>query len=103
MLRYGISSIFLPHGYPYATLGINLVGSFLIGVLFGLFTPDSNQSIGPALLMSGFCGGFTTFSAFSLENVQLIEHEQTLKALLYAAFSVIGGVGCCWLGKWLVS
>lgn len=105
--RYGVSLAFarLPTGtYPLATLSINLVGSLLIGIFFGIFTRDttaSNQNM-LLLLATGLCGGFTTFSAFALENINLMQRGQTSVALAYSIISVAGGLLCCRLGLWMV-
>jgi CrcB protein len=87
---------------PIATLMVNLVGCFLIGLLFGWsqrnewFSSDSWL-----ILATGFCGGFTTFSAFALENVNLFTKGQSLVSITYTAASVIGGVLLCRVGVWL--
>jgi CrcB protein len=85
--------------FPLHTLLINLTGSFLLGFLYRY---GADTSAYPAawrgLLMIGFCGGYTTFSAFSLETVALIESGSTGKGLLYIAASVLLSVGAAALG-----
>lgn len=73
-------------GAPVATLVVNVLGSFVMGVLF--ITLATRTSLSP-LLMTGILGGFTTFSAFSLDAMQLWEAGQTLQAMLYVLASVI--------------
>ncbi len=73
-------------GAPVATLVVNVLGSFVMGVLF--ITLATRTSLSP-LLMTGVLGGFTTFSAFSLDAMQLWESGQTLQAALYVATSVL--------------
>jgi fluoride exporter len=73
-------------GTPIATLVVNVVGSFAMGVLF--VTLASRTSLSP-LLMTGVLGGFTTFSAFSLDALKLWEAGDTLQATLYVLASVI--------------
>ncbi len=73
-------------GAPMATLAINVLGSFAMGVLF--ITLAARTSLSP-LLMTGVLGGFTTFSAFSLDALRLWEAGQTLQAALYVLGSVI--------------
>lgn len=85
--------------FPLATFTINIVGCFLIGILYGIL---AKYSVGAprlnALLIVGFCGGFTTFSTFSMETFKLTQGGQLPVALLYAAFSVICGFIAVWLG-----
>ena len=82
--------------FPWGTLVINLVGSVVIGMVAGLGGAVSNSM--RLLLMTGVCGGFTTFSAFSLQNVELIENGQVVSALGYIAASVLLCVAGCWAG-----
>lgn len=86
---------------PGATLAVNVAGSLLIGVLAALTAPGGRWSLGPAgqqLLMAGFCGGFTTFSAFSLQTVELLRGRSPGLALGNAAASVVLCVAAAWLG-----
>ena len=73
-------------GAPLATLIVNILGCFAIGILFVVLA--SRTSLSP-LLMTGVLGGFTTFSAFSLDALKLWEGGQTLQAMLYVLASVI--------------
>jgi CrcB protein len=82
--------------FPWGTLAINLLGSVAIGIFAGLGTGLSPSL--RLLLMTGICGGFTTFSAFSLQNVELIEHGQFASGLGYMALSVFLCVAGCWVG-----
>ncbi|MCL4315848.1 MAG: fluoride efflux transporter CrcB [Gammaproteobacteria bacterium] len=89
----------LGRDFPYGTLAVNVLGSLLMGVLFVLLT--ERLSLAPvwrAGLLIGVLGGFTTFSAFSMETVNLIEEGAHLKALLNIATSVIVCVGATWVG-----
>jgi CrcB protein len=84
---------------PVGTLTVNILGSFVIGILAGvsakseIITPDLRL-----FLMVGICGGFTTFSSFSNENMMLMQNEQFLSALLYTGLSIFLGFIAVYLG-----
>ena len=86
--------------FPYGTLAVNLIGCFIIGFLSqlaesrGLFTPESR-----ALLFVGFLGGFTTFSTFSNESVNLLRDGENFYALLNAGMHFAFGFAAVWLGR----
>ncbi len=85
--------------FPWATFLVNVIGCLLIGVLIGIFTKQQVENSELKLLfVTGFCGGFTTFSAFALENIKLFQSGNTFIALLYIALSVILGVLAVWTG-----
>lgn len=86
----------LPGDFPWATFGINLLGSFLIGLLIGRLGPEDTGL--RMLLVTGFCGGFTTFSAFAYETLQLVQGGHYLTAFAYAAGSILFGVAMTVLG-----
>lgn len=91
--------------FPVATFGINIAGSLLIGLLFGYALRGNNwlQQDLMLLLATGFCGGFTTFSTFAIENVNLFQKGQSSVALIYSGLSVVIGLLLCRLGLWLTS
>lgn len=76
------------HGFPWGTLTVNIVGSFLMGVLVVVLAEKGGTRVAP-LLMTGVLGGFTTFSAFSLDAVTLYERGQGDLALSYVMGSVV--------------
>ena len=92
----------LPSGsgdWPWATLTVNLGGCLLIGVLLGAVAvrrPDDVRL--RAFVGTGVLGGFTTFSAFSLDALTLLQAGRPVLAALYVAGSVLGGLGLCALG-----
>jgi len=102
MLRFLInrfSDSFSRSGFPLATFFINCTGSFLIGLFMGMFFKDSApDSLWKLLFITGFCGGYTTFSAFAAENLKLLQTNQFLTALVYILLSSIVGITSVWLG-----
>jgi CrcB protein len=92
VLRYlvgGRVQHFAPHGFPVGTLFVNVVGCFLIGILIRQFMNVQTHNYLRALLVVGFCGGFTTFSAFSMETVGLIEGGEYSRAIAYVSLSIL--------------
>jgi CrcB protein len=89
----------------WATMSVNLFGSLLIGVVWAILSGYKNATTWQLLLMTGFLGGFTTFSAFSLDVLELFRAGQLKQALLYIAISLIGSllmVFCAYyLVKWV--
>ncbi len=79
-------------GFPWGTLAVNVVGSFLMGVLVVVLAHKDATRMAP-FLMTGVLGGFTTFSAFSLDTVAMLERGQTMWAAFYVAASVILSLG----------
>ena len=87
---------------PFATLLVNVVGSFLIGYLsWSMLHKWQLSREMQVVVISGFLGGFTTFSAFSLEVVGMLEQGFNGRAFLYALSSVILSVGMCLVGLML--
>ncbi len=89
----------LGRGFPYGTLVVNVLGSLLIGVLSVLLI--ERFSLGPewrAAILIGLLGGFTTFSTFSLETLNLIEAGAHAKALVNVTLSVVLCVAAAWIG-----
>lgn len=96
-LRFAIGRLVGPGAFPFATLWVNILGSFAMGLLVGWLArqggPGSFDSEGWRLLLGvGVLGGFTTFSAFSLEIVTLAQRGAVGAAAAYAALSLVGGV-----------
>lgn len=85
--------------FPYPTLMVNLLGSFMIGIMYVLIIEKA--ALHPdwrSVLMIGFLGAFTTFSAFSIETINLMQNGYLGSALLYMVFSVVVCVFAAWLG-----
>jgi CrcB protein len=87
--------------FPFGTLTVNIVGSFLLGLVFMLATRKAGLSENARLFLGvGFCGGFTTFSAFAMENFSLLEQKLMGTALLYIIISVVIGISALAAGIW---
>jgi fluoride exporter len=102
ILRFAIQKILQPQSvpsFPAGTFLINIVGCFLIGILWGITSrSDSwNEEI-KLLLMTGLCGGFTTFSAFTLEGIGLLKENKTGLFLVYIGGTVILGLFATYIG-----
>jgi CrcB protein len=88
-----------PSSFPYGTLTVNVLGSFVAGLLYALLSERWAAGVAwRALLMTGFLGGFTTFSAFSLETMRLLETGRPLSAGLNVALNLGLCLGACLLG-----
>jgi CrcB protein len=87
--------------FPYGTLTVNVVGSFLLGLIYMLALRKAGISENARLFLGvGFCGGFTTFSAFALENFSLMEQKLASISLLYICISVVMGILALAAGIW---
>lgn len=85
--------------FPWGTFAVNLAGCFLIGLVYALAEKTTLLSPQTRLLMiTGLCGGFTTFSAFAFENMTLLRSGDTLYFLLYSIGSVVLGIGAVFAG-----
>lgn len=88
-------------GFPWWTLTVNIVGGLLMGLLVGILVKTGGSEQLRLLLGVGVLGGFTTFSAFSLESWMMIERGEMVVAIGYSGASVIGSVVALGLGLWL--
>ena len=101
ILRYGVGKIMGPTadtGLPWHTFAVNVTGAFAIGMVLVLAARHGWPGWWRPLLAVGVLGGYTTFSTFSLEVVELALHGQTLAATGYAAGSVVAGLAGCFVG-----
>ena len=97
-LRY-LTAILVAHYYsgsvPLATLGVNVVGCFLVGLLIGICGGGSQLRL---LFVTGFCGGYTTFSTFTAESYTMLREGAYGLAILYIVVSVLIGLLALWVG-----
>lgn len=98
MLRFLAGVFIRTTQFPLATLLVNLSGSFLIGLFMGWYFRQAIGNDGKLLLVTGICGGFTTLSALSWENWQLLQEGKFGLLIVYSLITLIGGVGCVALG-----
>jgi CrcB protein len=101
--RYAVSSLAAkwPGGaYSWGTTAVNIVGCLAIGVAAGLLERSAMSRTAWLLLVTGFLGGFTTFSSFSLEVLQGFRQGSSLAALAVIAVNVVGGLMACAFGLW---
>lgn len=85
--------------FPWGTLAVNLIGSFLICLLARMLNPtEAGPSTLQLVLLTGFLGGFTTYSAFNLEVFRFLQAGQTATALGYVAATIVGGLSLGWFG-----
>lgn len=100
-LRYLVSLIFqnkgLVGGFPLATLFVNILGSFIIGMGLAYIGNNSTHCL-RYFLVVGFCGGFTTFSTFSFEALQLLRSSNYTYLALYLLISIIACIAMTYLG-----
>ncbi len=99
--RYGVARFAAGaagHAFPYATFVVNLSGSFAIGVVLTLLAARVADPVWRLLLVTGFLGGYTTFSAFAFETVELLQDGRFGRAALYVLGSNLLGLLACWGG-----
>ena len=101
-LRYAVTLLANAHGgvvFPYGTVLVNIVGSFLIGLLMMYFQAQADLTPSVKLFaVTGVLGGFTTFSTFNMELLTFIRAGEMGFALLYGGLNVVGAFLFCWLG-----
>lgn len=88
--------------FPYGTFAVNVIGSLLLGVIYTLALRKAGVNENWRLFLgAGFCGGFTTFSAFTWENFNMIQQKFIGTSLLYASASILVGLFALVVGVWI--
>ena len=98
-----IIALYLPLAFPFGTLIVNVTGSFLIGIIYAL--GDKTNILSPELRMFlaiGVCGGFTTFSTFSLDAFGLLRDGEYLYVTIYVVASILLSVLATITGIWII-
>jgi CrcB protein len=103
ILRFVVQRIINTTNFPYGTLAVNIAGCLLIGMLAGYAIKNIMTESHRLLLMTGFCGGFTTFSALTLESLTLLQNNRWTAFGLYIFFSLTLGLLATFAGYKLSS
>lgn len=102
VLRYAVQLIIHQrinaYNFPWATLTVNIVGSFLIGLFYSLSARFNLSEEVRLFLTAGLCGGFTTFSTFSNDNLALLREGEWLASSIYMIISIVIGIAACLAG-----
>lgn len=101
-ITHWLTSKYFQSSFPISTFLVNILGSLLIGLFIGYlgkYFPENHPL--KFLLIVGFCGGFTTFSSFALENYNLLQNNHQITAYLYMAASIILTISAVGLGSYL--
>lgn len=87
--------------FPLATFSVNIIGSFILGLLVALSFKNSLSESMRLLLAVGLCGSFTTFSTFAMENFSLLSQKELMTSFLYISLSVVIGLTAAFAGQWV--
>ena len=94
---------YYPHQFPWGTFAVNITGCLLIGIFWGItFKSFEGNESWKLFLMTGLCGGFTTFSAFTLEGIGLLKEQRILIFFSYILASVVLGLTATYVGMRII-
>lgn len=103
VIRYAASLFIHTRYFPWPTLAVNIIGSFIIGLVLACSIREESFLYNWKLfLATGVCGGFTTFSAFSLENMEFLQSGKYVYMIFYITASIVFGIAAAWGGFRLV-
>ncbi len=89
--------------FPLGTMAVNILGCFIIGLIYGIFDKGTSSDVNMQLLLAtGFCGGFTTFSSFVNENYAMLQNGNIVHFALYTGISVVLGLLVLFFAHWLI-
>ena len=107
VIRFGLSTLLARvskvESFPWAVLIVNAIGSGIGGIVLGLAQNSGVSSELQLVVLTGVCGGLTTFSTFSVETIQLLTHGRWRSAVLSVSANLIVGLGACLIGYLLAS
>ncbi|HML19735.1 MAG TPA: fluoride efflux transporter CrcB [Candidatus Dependentiae bacterium] len=83
---------------PFGTITVNLIGCYIIGLIFGMTESKLIAKPASTFIITGILGGFTTFSAFSMETVLLLQKQEYVSAITNILISVVGGIALTYIG-----
>lgn len=105
VFRYGIQLLMHDriayYSFPWATFTVNIAGSLLIGLFYAISAKFNLSEEIRLFLTAGLCGGFTTFSTFSNDNIAMIRQGDGIMCMVYVILSVVLGIMACFAGGWL--
>ena len=104
IIRYTFSAL-IPYksGFPLATFTANIIACFVLGLLLAYSVNRGMSEDLKLLLLTGFCGGFSTFSTFSGETLKMLQQQQYTLAASYVLTSIVVGVGMVLFGYWMIN
>lgn len=107
MIRYAVQMFMheriVAYNFPWATFTVNIVGSLLIGVFYAMSAKFNMSGELRLLLTAGLCGGFTTFSTFSNDCVEMFRQGDAIVCAIYIILSIIMGISACFAGGCIAS